>query len=355
MFVVFGLVVSACQSGPPAAVKPPEKAWRVIERTGSAHVLAANNQSSFGVRPGQTIQNGQILTTGENAFLIIASEGIQLTLGENTQLTLPTSDHAPVLDISQGWLRARLATSADRMTQIKAPDIAIDASATVLTLATDSKTFDLSIEDGSVTVMTMKGDRRASLAAGAAAKIDRTIGETLLVRSSPEQTFAEVTPILSSVDDRQSEQSVSVPMESADLEFMKASNIDNAEDVQATRQQIWMPSAAKEASKQPVGSAPRIENVQMPITKSLIEGSTMAIRPASNRKVRRDKTQMMENPAVSDDDMVQAKTITPAFSNIVPDQEFPLSNLDQIRRTQSTDPAQAPFDRLTEGLLDGLR
>ena len=116
---IVGLMVSACQTRPPTGGERPEQVWQILERTGYASATPAIGKGAFSVRPGQMIANGHVLVTGENAFMIIASDGIQLTLGENTTVTLPEPGHPPVLKVDHGQLRARLATPADRMVHIK--------------------------------------------------------------------------------------------------------------------------------------------------------------------------------------------------------------------------------------------
>lgn len=185
--------LSGCQhassSGPGQVIQP----WRVLERVGDVRSTTDIGRERQSLRPGDRINDGRVLTTGKGGLVILAANGVQLTAGENSSIRL-SAPTAVNLTLDHGWLRVRIATAANREARVKTKDFDIHASNTTLTLRADKEGTDLSVDAGSAVLASTDGRHRATLVAGAAAKIDRTVNDKLMIRRASGQSFNTVTP-----------------------------------------------------------------------------------------------------------------------------------------------------------------
>jgi hypothetical protein len=285
------------------------------------------------------IADGQMLTTGENALLIIGSESAQLTLGENTAVTLPGSGGLSIIDVDRGWLRARLSTAADHSIRMNTDMIAVDASSATLTLQVSNESIDLSIEDGNAVLITPDGHHRASLAAGAAAKRERSDASPLLIRPARHHLFSEVMPLQPEVDDGQSK----------DHPVGRQSSVDM---ISPPESKAAGPGGRTQASPpSPLSTKSELKSFNDNDTDDV---PAIAILPASNRKSPDGRGPRVTETVTSIYRPLPSSITKPAPST---SDQGPLNSIRKGAAPPTSPPPlsmQQKFDRLTEGLLDGL-
>ena len=184
-----------CQLPSSPDTKRLHEAWRVMERVGNVRMNGGRGNDYAPLRPGETIaDNSQIMTSG-GGLLIISRNGFQVTAGENTSFRLPTTETTSGLFLDRGWLRVRLAKPVDQEVRIKTAQFDINASRAKLTLRATSEGTSLMVDAGSAVLATTDHRHRATLVAGAAAKIGPNSGGKLLIRPASGQGFTQISPL----------------------------------------------------------------------------------------------------------------------------------------------------------------
>lgn len=325
------LVLSGCQHAPQKGAGEAPTVWRVLERVGQVRTAVADRPAPDMPRPGEAIAEGARVTTGRGALLILQKDGVQFTAGEDTSVRLPSSSAASGLFLDHGWLRVRVASGVDREARIETTHFNINTSSTTLTLRTGPKSTDLAIEAGSAVLATADGLHHATLVAGAGARMDQAAGDDLLIRTASGGPFTKVTPLpaeiqhrhdgpepaqpnadkVRSVTDAPPARAAETVPAGGGLAILPASRLKTAERVS--------PAAAEPKTAASPASGPDVPRLR------LATPSTAAERPSFRSRVV---------PSSMHDDAVQTDPIP--------------------RQAGTFDPLQIRFDRLTEGLVDGL-
>ncbi len=355
------LTLAACQHTPSERAQGSPDVWRVMERVGSIRTTAPDGLELPGLRPGEAITHGSFVATDRSSFLIIARDGMQLTLDESTSLTLPAADAPPKFTVDRGELRLRLATAANRSARILTHRFDITAAHATIVLSVAAGTADLSVEDGSAVLTTTDGRHRASLVAGAAARIDGASSDDLLIRKASGEPFTrsvplaaetsgdDGTPVASSVRSRSTAMNAPtatnppIAPAAADREWAKDSIIGPPPERSGATGTIGAddvpsgPAKGRMHDRKAIGDidVPRIIPASRLIAPSTVEKRTAERPPPATVNLR-----VPEVRARFDKPFERDRTIRPAAG------ERPAWT--------AADPLEVKFDRLTQGLLEGI-
>lgn len=336
---IMGLCLTGCQHVLPSDTDMPREAWRVMERIGDVRATTDNGLSSERLRPGETIDDNRQVTTSGGSLLILSRNGFQLTVGENTSFRLSAAKAPSDLFLDNGWLRIRLAMPVDREIRIKTAQFDINAAKATLTLRADPDSTILTVDAGSAVLATTDGRHRATLVAGAAATMAPSSGDDLLIRPASARGFNKVSPLPAPIQ--------------------HPSNGESATPSKETR------SRSATASLHGGNRAP---------TKASLPGNDLAILPASRPKKPASSRSEGREPITNANPLPRQaapQSIHPLLPkgatrssmevNVMPSSmpekgegELPASQLHQQVGSPTYDPLQLQFNRLTEGLLDGL-
>ena len=326
-------MLASCQPVSTPDVDRPSASWQVLERIGDVRMTAKSEPVDLPLLPGQKVADGRQVTAGRGALLILGRNGVQLTAGENTSLRLSDPAAASGIQLDSGWLRVRLASAVNRGARIKTPHFDISASSGILTLRANDVETGLSIETGRAVLATPDGRYRATLAAGAAARIDRATGSDVFIRSASGQPFKRIAPLpTESLPHDRPENSVgSIGERDArvDATFPLPSTAVSSHDVNVLRAS----NDKKEQGLDESSATGRIRQAGL-------------LKDVSNSEANIAKTKAAETDPFFKDHMIP--------SSMPPDKinGDPIDLID--RPAPKAVLPESRFDLLTEGLLDGL-
>jgi hypothetical protein len=319
-------MLAGCGRTPPSIADRSSAGWLVLERIGAARIESGRAMGE--PLPGETLANGTTITTGRSAQLIVSGDGIQLTAGADTSLTLGSENAPNVVRLDRGRLRLRLAAAVDRGARIDATGLAISAASSVLTLESHQDRAHVAVESGEATVATADGRYRANLTAGAAARTAFSAGGALMVQSASGRGFVEAAPLRAAIKEN---------ADGASRAALDAQNVRASTAIAAAAPAIALVPASRPKpmrSDKPAGPD--------------AAGATAS----SNRLVA--ATQAVRPDALSNDIVEPIKTrVAPTPTR--PREEAPDRSGGYVRPAVAPhDRLQAKFDRLTEGLIEGL-
>ncbi len=277
-----------------------------MERVGDVRMTRSDGIDSAPLRPGETVPDNRQVTAGKGSLLVLSKNGFQLTAGEHTSFSLPIEGATPGVFLDRGWLRIRLTRAVDQEVRIKTAEFDINASRAMLTLRTDPQGTSLTVDDGSAILATTDGRHRATLVAGAAAKMDSTSGDDLLIQPASGRGFTKVSPLPSAGDAGQRPE--------ADLVIRPASK---SKKPHINRLEAPAPNASTSSLEATPVASPSLR-------------STNAPRPSMDKDVIPSSM-----PEIDDDEMPTATPYQPPDDMIY-------------------DPLALQFERLTKGLVDDL-
>ncbi len=328
MMAILGVSLAGCQHSSSFERESSRDAWRVMERVGDIRMTRNDGFESRSLRPGELVADDGQVTTSGNSLLIISKNGFQLTAGENTSFRLPSAAAAPNLFLERGWLRVRLAKPVDQEVRIKTAEFDINASNATLTLRAEGGGTTLTVDAGSAVLATTDGRHRATLVAGAAAKMDPTSGDDLLIQPASGRGFTKVSPPPASTRSPSSDRNLGA--------------LDKTKD--KTKPQ---PAAAPPAESDLIilpASHRKMVHKNHPKPMDAIAKATLPPQPTDLQPSGRHPTKTDTHPPRQGD-------IIPSS---MPEDEPPITGDDERVRRSVYDPLQLQFDSLTEGLVDGL-
>ena len=350
---IIALTISACQHVPGSGQDRSSTGWRVLERIGQARMVDGNSPAAETLRPGATLADHVQVINGKGALLILQKEGVQITAGEDTSFRLPATAANASLDLDRGWLRLRLATAANRELRIKTAHFDINTANATLTLRATPQGSDLAIEAGSITLATIDGRHHATLVAGAAAKIDQTSGDDLLIRKASGRPFTKVAPLPPRSTEHDSEppasQSIKAPEELvAEQPSMKTPPPSPPTAAALGRSTMNEDVVILPASRPRRVDMPNPER-RMPEDNGRAPSALWPTVPLENVPEA-----AIAGPRFAEPITRPART-EPAMPPSMPARaEMQRSSVPIVPPAGIFDPLQANFDRLTEGLFDGL-
>ncbi|MGI9487165.1 MAG: FecR domain-containing protein [Geminicoccaceae bacterium] len=274
-----------------------------MERVGDVRMKGDHGNESAPLRPGEMIAGNSQITTSGGGLLILSRNGFQVTAGENTSFRLPTEESTSSLFLDRGWLRVRLAKPVDQEVRIKTAQFDINASRAKLTLRATPDGTNLSVDAGSAVLATTDHRHRATLVAGAAAKMGPTSGNELLIQPASGQGFTKISPP-SATSQHPSSNLAILPASRTKKPYINRLEASNSD--------------ADESSLQMPMVSPSMPSKGVP-------------RPSKERNVIPSSM-----PEVDDG----------SWTNTRPHHQ----QIDGL----TFDPLELQFDRLTEGLVDGL-
>lgn len=336
------LALGGCQHGPPSKTVETPTTWRVLERVGSVQATMGSGGATDNLRPGASITGAHRISTGQGALLILASDGMQLTAGENTAFSIQHSSSTSDLALDQGWLRVRLTRPADRKAWIKTEHFDINASTTTLKLRAGPLGDDLVIEAGSATIATPDGRHHANLVAGAAAKVDQASSRDLLIKRASARAFSKVTPLEATMQDedhRQDRLAPTVDRQPAGPMTEPSPGSKPMAAVAEDDRQIIRPASRL----RPLSSLKAADDGEddLPPAAGSVRNVAASNWTAASMVSERDKTAYQGHHRLS--------------ASSMPGPYGQVQETETIERPASpVDPLQLQFDRLTEGLLDGI-
>ena len=192
---ILSISLIGCQLPSSSEAKRLHETWRVMERVGDVRMKGDLGNESGPLRPGEMIADNSRVTTSGGGLLILSMNGFQITAGENTSFRLPTAESTSGLFLEHGWLRVRLAKPVDQEVRIKTAQFDINASRAKLTLRATPDGTNLTVDAGSAVLATTDHRHRATLIAGAAAKMGPTSDNELLIQPASGQGFTKISPL----------------------------------------------------------------------------------------------------------------------------------------------------------------
>lgn len=188
-FTLWVAALAGCQMLPPlssseTAPEPALPSWRVVERLGEARYLAPSMAGWEQVEPGGMIPAGSQIATGGGGRLIVQQAGKQLSAGTRSRFILPDRDGGGSVRQSTGWLRYRIATPARATFGIETPFLDLVVDDAVLDVTVGERETEVAVVSGRVLVKTSDGRRQIDLDAGHTGYASLE-GEPLAVRRGP--------------------------------------------------------------------------------------------------------------------------------------------------------------------------
>lgn len=357
VIAIMVLSFTGCQHASTSSTGTLTETWHVLERIGEVQLVGNGGSEGTLLRPGETITADRLLTTGNGAHLILARDGVQLTADENTALKLPAGVGTSSIVLEKGLVRLRLATAANQTAHIKTADFDINSAHATLILRTDEDGTDLAVETGSITLAAANGRHHATLIAGAAAKIDRTSGGDLLIRPALGKAFAKVVPRPEKVQTPSSNNKPPTPREvkaRAVAPKPRPQPPDTADAAASTETAVIRPASRLKLQSHP---EPRSHSnkADAPLPEPPNPIKTVDLPP----KLTISPPSPATSPSPAEHPLPKrVKSPSPARRGLAPlmfagadDRQ----SANPVNRPAATsDPLQLRFDRLTEGLVDGL-
>ncbi len=336
--VTMMVFLAGCQSTSVSSIEKPLHTWRILERVGDVRSNGALDPETTSLRPGETIRGERLVTTGPGALLILAADGAQLTVSENTSVKLSAQSTSDLF-LSRGRLRVRLTKAIDSDARIQTAHFDLNATSTSLLLLAGPNGTNVAVEDGSVRLATADGRHQATLNAGAAAKIDSALGDDLFIRPASGEAFAKVGSLSTAEpnNDLKQRPTLSPAIRRPSLEQQSSRSSSNAPE-------------------------PKL---------SLAPPDQFAIRPASRLKPHNASQLTLQGSSdqtsFQPDLSVYPATATPSHAAVdflIDDEERSVARSTGLNNAQPADPPlqntgmvdslQLQFDLLTGGLVDQL-
>ncbi|MGI9510774.1 MAG: FecR domain-containing protein [Geminicoccaceae bacterium] len=371
-FAILMLTVTGCQHAPKSGDRQVAKAWRVLERVGQARTAKVGDPASDLLRPGELIVPGTKVSSGKGALLIIQKDDVQITVGENTSLKLPTAASDSGLFLDRGWLRLRLTTAANRMLRVTTDHFDINASNTTLTLRADAHGSDLSVDSGRATLATTDGLHHATLVAGAAAKIDQSSSSDLLIRNASGRPFLKVAPLPARAAPPAGDKTAPEPKATGALPVAMQPPATPAKAKEPSFERPMPDDGTDVSEDRPAAAGSGSEETLVILPASRLKETELG-EPSGPPAATTSKPSTISRSPVSVDSTQTRPAVQPAYVRpALPERRNTLSSrptsdavrpsADPILRRSSpalrqssiVDPLQIDFDRLTEGLIEGL-
>lgn len=415
--VLAATVLGACQHTVETTVaEGGPSAWRVVERLGATRYLAPGDTNWSPILSGDRIPAASQVATDSGGRLILTRAGDQLSVGTATRFTLPAAGGGTRIQQSAGWVRYRVGGDSAQPVEIETPHLRLEAAQAVAEIVVDGAATEVRIERGQVQIAGADGLRYADLTAGAVARAGATEDQELAVQLAPDLPFEAVPAIaLPAVHPRPDSHADAVvrgiarpamaPRASADHEAVARTSprivdpaaivIDDLTDPVAPPVLMEDPSIALLSGSDGVddaadmslsappavidlpASAPKAEAV-IDVPMSELEVEAVIDAPASEPELeavveapglldpdRSDRERPdrerpdRERPNPNRPDLSPDEPTAPSADNVLhwPSETFiaPLPEEEAAEpEAQSSEALDGQFDRLTEGLLDGL-
>jgi hypothetical protein len=196
--VLLLLAVTACEALPPRPEVVVEGSWRVVERTGDAKFRLPGNAAFEPADAGSTVLPASEVVTGTGSRLILARGEDQIVLGPAAGIVLPRFRRHDLLQQQAGVVRYRIAAGAADPFRIDAPAVRGEAFEATFDLAVDAtgrrSVFEVSA--GELRVSSDDGRHGAVLKPGQMAVAGEHDEVQLAVREAPDQPLEPAAPVI---------------------------------------------------------------------------------------------------------------------------------------------------------------
>ncbi len=330
-------LLAACQGFPqqlPLSDQPADPAalsWRVVERLGEARYLAPSMAGWEQVVAGGMIPAGSQISTGIGGRLIVGQAANQLSAGTSSRFILPGWEAGGSVQQTAGWLRYRIAGAPTAPFAIKTPFLDLLVADAVLDVTVADRETEVAVVSGWVRVKSLDGRRQIDLHAGYIGYAGLE-GRQLALRRGPDRPLEAVPPtVIPALHPDRAPSAVAAPG--------LAAPAPGAVQSLPTAASIGATATAPGAASRPAMAAPpshpdRIAPVAGALAAPVAIPAAVVDGPGNSR---------VQAPS-PETDLAQAKPAGPQ-SVAQPREAADAKPADQIRRR---------FDRLTEGLIDGL-
>jgi FecR protein len=221
-WLAVGVALASCQSFRGAPDPDPAVAdWRVVERLGDARFLPPGASPWTPAIAGTLVPAASQVTTGKGGRVILARAGSQISAAPGSEFTLPGAGSAARLEQHSGRLRFRIADAGPEELAVRTPFLGVLAGGGAFEVLVSATATEVTVETGTLRVVTPDGARQASLVAGQSVYAAQPLGRELAVhlphdralesavvpamRPRPEAPTPDRAPAASSAADRASE------------------------------------------------------------------------------------------------------------------------------------------------------
>jgi len=163
-------LLAGCQGATPGpAPEVLADGWRVVERLGDTRYLAPGASGWSPAIPATTLPSGSRVETGTGGRVILARPGDHVSAGPGSRFSLPPVGPGAILEQDAGWLRYRIADAPPHMMVVETPFLAIEVRGTVFDVTVSRTATEVAVERGQVRIATPDGRRQIELEAGQSA------------------------------------------------------------------------------------------------------------------------------------------------------------------------------------------
>ena len=170
--------------------------WRVVERLGEARYQTADDDGWSPAMPASILAYGSRIATGAGGRLILARPGQHVSAGPASQFTLPGAAPGAPLEQRAGWLRYRVADGDGGRLLVVTPFLEIEVASTVFDVTVSTTATEVSVEQGEVRIATPDGLREIELGAGQSAYAGGARGAALAFRRTAAAPLEPVEAII---------------------------------------------------------------------------------------------------------------------------------------------------------------
>ena len=196
ILTVAGLATGCQSAARTARPAVPDDGWRVVERLGEARYRAATGGGWSPAMPASTLEGGSRIATGAGGRLIVARPGQHISAGPASRFTLPDATPGAPLEQAAGWLRYRIAEPSPHRLLVLTPFLEIEVAGTVFDVTVSTTATEVSVEQGRVRIATPDGLREIELGAGQSAYAGGASGAALAFRRTAAAPLEPVEAIV---------------------------------------------------------------------------------------------------------------------------------------------------------------
>jgi len=181
-WLAVGVALAGCQSF--RGGSEPESAatgWRVVERLGDARFLPPGASPWTPAIAGSLVPAASRVTTGNGGRVILARPGAQISAAPGSEFTLPAAVPVARLEQQSGRLRFRVVAAGSETLVVRTPFLGVVAGGSAFEVLVSATATEVTVETGTLRVVTPDGERQASLEAGQSVYATEPLGKELAV------------------------------------------------------------------------------------------------------------------------------------------------------------------------------
>jgi FecR protein len=340
LILVATALAAGCQSAgraaPPAVPLSRDGGWQVVERLGDARYRAASGDWSPTL-PAIRLPDGSLVTTGAGGRLILARPGEHLTAGPASRFALPDAAPGAPLQQRAGRLRYRVAGPPAGELRLATPAVEIEAAQAVFDVTVGTDATEVAVQEGRLRLGTADGLRQIELGPGQSAYA--ASGESLAFRRTASAPLESVEALVLPAMQPQAEARESraeTPARATEYAGSQASTSGSAASSAAVpigRAAVTLIAATGAVTSEAPRYAPEAVRPAPPAPRTTVKAITGA------PLVGPGPAPVAENGR---DALASPEAAGSAVARQEPGDRVP------------EDPQPGPFDRLSEGMVNGV-